>query len=142
VCSDFAALGAGGMISWLWSQMNLDSEVLLWEFPLWKRIQLGTVRLRVQSLALLSGSRIQSCHELWYRSQTRASDLALLSGLRIMRCCGCGVGSNSTPSLGTYICCWCSPKKQKKKKKSPALVLAQLIFMSLCSVFYVRSWKC
>ena len=35
----------------------------------WKRIQLGTMRLRVQSLALLSGLRIQRCRELWCRSQ-------------------------------------------------------------------------
>ena len=28
-------------------------------------------RLQVQSLALLSGLRIQRCHELWWRSQTR-----------------------------------------------------------------------
>ena len=37
----------------------------------WKLIQLGTMRLWVQSLASLSGLRIQSCGELWYRSQTR-----------------------------------------------------------------------
>ena len=30
---------------------------------------MGTMRLRVQSLALLSGLRIQHCHELWCRSQ-------------------------------------------------------------------------
>ena len=35
----------------------------------WKRIRLGTMRLRVQSLASLSGLRIQHCRELWYRSQ-------------------------------------------------------------------------
>ena len=29
------------------------------------------MRLQVQSLASLSGSRIQCCHEPWYRSQTR-----------------------------------------------------------------------
>ena len=34
-----------------------------------KRIQLGTMRLRVQSQASLSGLRIQHCRELWYRSQ-------------------------------------------------------------------------
>ena len=34
-----------------------------------KRIRLGTLRLRVQSLALLSGSRIQHCCELWCGSQ-------------------------------------------------------------------------
>ena len=35
----------------------------------WKRIQLGTMRLRVPSLALLSGLRIQHRLELWCRSQ-------------------------------------------------------------------------
>ena len=32
-----------------------------------KQIQLGTMRLRVQSLALHSGLRIRCCHELWRR---------------------------------------------------------------------------
>ena len=36
----------------------------------WKGIQVGTIRLQVQSLALLSGLRIWRCHELWHRSQT------------------------------------------------------------------------
>ena len=43
------------------------------EFPLWlseKRIQQGTTRLWVPSLASLSGLRIQCCHELWCRLQT------------------------------------------------------------------------
>ena len=35
----------------------------------WKQIQLGTMRLGVQSLASLSELRIQHRHELWYRSQ-------------------------------------------------------------------------
>ena len=35
----------------------------------WKRIQLGTVRLQVRSLASLSGLRVRSCLELWCRSQ-------------------------------------------------------------------------
>ena len=34
-----------------------------------KRILLGTKRFRVQSLASLSGLRIQRCRELWCRSQ-------------------------------------------------------------------------
>ena len=34
-----------------------------------KRIQLGTMRLRVQSLTSLSGLRIWHCHELWCRLQ-------------------------------------------------------------------------
>ena len=36
---------------------------------------------------------------------------------RIPHCCGCGVAggcsSESTPSLGTSICCGCGPKKTK-----------------------------
>ena len=36
----------------------------------WKRIRLGTMRWWVHSLALLSGLRIQRCHELWHRLQT------------------------------------------------------------------------
>ena len=35
-----------------------------------KQIQLGTMRLQVQSLALLRGLRIRHCCELWYRLQT------------------------------------------------------------------------
>ena len=36
-----------------------------------KRIQLGTTRLQVESLALLSGLKICRCCELWCRSLTR-----------------------------------------------------------------------
>ena len=41
-----------------------------------------------------------------------------------LHCCSCGAGqqlcsSISTPSLGTSICCSCSPKKQKEKKSAP-----------------------
>ena len=36
-----------------------------------KQIQLVSMRMRVQSLASLSGSGIQRCCELWYTSQTR-----------------------------------------------------------------------
>jgi len=45
-----------------------------WAFPLWcsgKRIQLGTMRSWVPSLASLSGLRMRHCRELWCRSQTR-----------------------------------------------------------------------
>ena len=36
----------------------------------WKQIRLVSVRMLVQSLALLSGLRIWRCHQLWCRSQT------------------------------------------------------------------------
>ena len=61
-----------------------------------RRIQPETMRLRVRSLALISG-------------------------LRIQRCCGCSVGQQLqllfTPSLGTSICYGCGPKKKTKKKE-------------------------
>ena len=72
------------------------------------------MRLRVRSLALLSGLRIWHCHELW------CADVAW-----IWRCCGSGF---RTPSLGTSICFRCGPwkdantkKKKKKKKKFPSI---------------------
>ena len=47
----------------------------------------------------------------------------------IRRCCGCGIGLqlhslDLTTSLGTSICCRCSPKKQKTIKSVYTLVLA------------------
>ena len=40
---------------------------------------------------------------------------------RILCCCGCGVGwqlqLQFDPSLGTSICCKCTPKKKDKKEK-------------------------
>ena len=46
----------------------------LQEFPLrlsGLRTRLVSMRMRVQSLALLSGLKIQHCHKLWYRLQIR-----------------------------------------------------------------------
>ena len=43
----------------------------------WKRIQLGTMRFQVRSLASLSGLRIWRCHELCV-GHRRGLDLALL----------------------------------------------------------------
>ena len=66
--------------------MVATSYVWLFKFKLvkgvpvvvqWKWIQLGTTRLRVQFLALLSGLHIWCCLELWCRVQM-VSDLVLL----------------------------------------------------------------
>ena len=46
-----------------------------------KHTQLVSMRMRVGSLTLLSGLRIQCCHELWCRSQTR-----LRSGIAVAVC--------------------------------------------------------
>ena len=44
-----------------------------------EQIRLGTMGLRVQSLASLSRLRIQCCHDLWCRSQTQLGSLIALA---------------------------------------------------------------
>ena len=44
-----------------------------------KQIRLGTMRLRVRSLALLSGLRIRRCRELWCRAQTWLGSLVAVA---------------------------------------------------------------
>ena len=72
-----------------------------------KQIELGTMRLRVQSLASLSGLRIWCCHELWCRSQMRLRSGVAVAVLQAGSC-----GSDLTSSLGTSICLRCSSKKR------------------------------
>ena len=70
------------------------------------------MRLRVQSLASLSGLRIWHCGELWYRWQTQLGSCVAVAVAQ--------AGSYScisTPTLGTSICHNYGPKNQKKKKK-------------------------
>ena len=69
-------------------------------------------RLQVQSLASLSGLRIQRCCELWCRSQTRPR-----SGIAVAIVQAGSNSSDQTPSLGNPICCRCGPKKDKRQKK-------------------------
>ena len=94
----------------------------------WKQIQLGTTRLRVQSLASLSKLRIQHCSELWCRSQKW-----LRSGIAVALAQACIYSSDSTPTLGTSICHRCSmPQKDKKK------VIEMFInHINRCSTTYV-----
>ena len=72
-----------------------------------KWIWLAAMRMQVRSWTLLSGLGsivVASCgvgHRL---------------GL-IWHCCGVGYSSQLTLSLGTSVCCGCSPKKKKKKKE-------------------------
>ena len=65
---------------------------------------------QVQSLALLSGLRIQCCCEVCYRSQTWLGSCAAVAKSG-------SYSSDSTPSLGTSICSGCGPKKAKDKYK-------------------------
>ena len=81
-----------------------------------KRIQLVSVRIRVRSLASLSGSGICRCHELWCRLQKQ-----LRSFVAVAVTVSCS--PDSTPSLGTSICYRSSPKKKKEKKKIDMTIL-------------------
>ena len=74
-----------------------------------KWIWLVSMRTWVRSLSQLSGLRIWHCCESWGVGCRCGSDLKLLW------LCSCS--SDSTPSLGTFICRTCSPKEKKKKKK-------------------------
>ena len=67
---------------------------------------------------------------MWFQS------LALLSGLKIQRCCGCGVGQWLQlwfdPSLGTYICTGAALKRQIKKN----IEYSSLCYTGLFLVFF------
>ena len=75
------------------------------------------MRTWVPSLTSLSGLRIWGCCELWCRSQTR-----LGSGIAVAVVQSGSYSSGSTPSLKTFICFGCSPKKAKKANKKPEVV--------------------
>ena len=80
------------------------------------------MRMRAQSLALLSGLRIQHCHELQCRPprppQSGIAEAVVWAG---------SCSSDLTPSLGTSMCCtYCLKKlektKQNKKKRDVSWV--------------------
>ena len=70
------------------------------------------MRMRVPSLALLSGLRIGCCLELWHRAQKR-----LGSCVAVAVAVAGSYSSDSAPSLGTPMFHGCGPKKKKEKKK-------------------------
>ena len=79
----------------------------------WVRKQLVSMRTQDQSLASLSGLRILRCPEPWRRSQMWLRSLVAMAVVEAGSC-----SSDSTPNLGTSICCRCSPKNKKTKKKT------------------------
>ena len=79
----------------------------------WNQIRLGTLRLRVRSLALLSEPRIRRCQELQYRNYRCGSDPACL-WLWPWPAAAALIG---LPSLVISTCHECRPQKAKKKKK-------------------------
>ena len=84
-----------------------------------KRIRLGTMKLWVRSPASLRGLRIWRCHELWCRSQTR---LGSCPAVAVVEACSCI--SDSTPALGTPMCC--RRGREKKKKQNTVYVCLPL----------------
>ena len=84
----------------------------------WFTIRLGTMRLRVRSLPLLSGFTIRHCCELWRSLQTW---LGSGSRIAVALAQAGSYSSDSTPSLGTSICCGCSPKKKRQRTKNSVL---------------------
>ena len=78
----------------------------------WVKNELVSMRMQGPSLALVSGLRIQLCHELWCRLQTK-----LGSGIAVAVVLAGSCSSDMTPSLGT-ICHECSPKKTKQRNKT------------------------
>ena len=88
----------------------------------WKWIQFVSIRIQVQSLASLSGLRIQHCRELWCRSQTWLESHIAVSVMEASSC-----SSDSTLSLETSICWGCGPKKQKTTKQKKPHIISLLI---------------
>ena len=86
-----------------------------------KRIQLGTMRLQVRSLASRSGLRIWHCHKLWCRLQTW-----LRSCVAVAMVQASSYSSNQTPSLGIPCAAGAALKRQKKKKKLQGETTARL----------------
>ena len=70
------------------------------------------MRTSVQPLVSLSGLKIRHCHALWCRSQ-----MQLRSSVAMAVVQASSYSSYWTPSLGTFICHGCGPKKKKRKKK-------------------------
>ena len=111
----------------------------------WKRIQLGIMRLRVPSLASLSGLRIWHCRELWCRSQMQLRTHIAVAVAQASSCC-----SDWTPSLGTSICHGCGPKEQthththtqnKTKKTTLALQTSWVPFIILRRLLVLYSFQ-
>ena len=89
------------------------------------------MRMRVRSLASLFGLRIQCCYELWCTSQTWLGSHVTVAVVQAGSC-----GSNLTPSLGTYTCHGCDPKKKKKKKNRKNKSFDNDYFQSFILAFF------
>ena len=89
---------------------------MIQEFLLWlSRLltQLVSMRMWVQSLALLSGLRIRHCCELWCRSR---SQMWLRAHVAVAVVQASSDSSDLTLSLGISVCPEHGPKKHTHKK--------------------------
>ena len=104
-----------------------------------KWIWLVSMRTQVWSPALLSELRIQRCCELWCSSKTWVG-----SGVAMAMAQAKGYSSVLTPSLGTSVCCKCSPKKEKKEKRELEHVSNkmsnQIIYHNLYKINILKSY--
>ena len=74
------------------------------------------MRMQVWSLALLSGLRRWHCLKLWCRSQTQLrTGVSVAAAAAVAVAVAGSCSSDSTASLGTYICHGCRPTKTKKQ---------------------------
>ena len=86
-----------------------------------------SLRMWVPFLASLSGLRISCYHELYCRSQ-----MWLILAVAVAS----SYSSNLTPSLGTSICCRCSPKKKNALTK----LMTNLMFPNPITTLPSSSW--
>ena len=77
----------------------------------WLPTQILPMSLWVWSLAPLSWLRIYCCHELFCRWQMLLGSHVVVAVVSAL-----SYSSDSTPHLGTSVCCACSSKNTKKKK--------------------------
>ena len=76
-----------------------------------RQIQLVSMRMRVRSLASLSGLRVWRCCELWCRSQIELGSRVVVAMVQAGTC-----SYDSALSLGTSYAAGTALKSKKKKK--------------------------
>ena len=103
------------------------------------RTQLVSMRIRVQSLASISGLRTWCCCKLLCKSQMQLGSCAAVAVAQAGSC-----GSHLIPSLGTSICQRCSPKKKITMTHFRSFLMAhwvtdlELLLWQFCSLLWRR----
>ena len=103
-------------------------KIVLQEFPSWLSsygTQLVSMRIKVQSLALLSGSRICCCHEMWCRSQMQPGSRIAVTVMQAG-----GYSSIQPPAWKPSYIASTALKRQKTKNK----IKNNLFFIIRCNL--------